>query len=190
MQSPFLSPMCAPWILYNTLGIQFCLIKSCHPLHSALLWNSKILMQVLQPVLSQRAVLSKNTPSPLWCLISSWLVFEFLQGDTFESKFLNTINSDYIFLDIRTSRSYLVSFSSIFCSLGGSSFSSFQKIDSSYLLAYFRLRVVGTSKLRIEIEQVTTRKSTGGNWGEDGLSFSRHGPLLPDHEHIISRAFH
>ena len=150
--------MCAPWILYNTLGIQFCLIKPCHPLHPALLWNSKILMQVLQPVLSQRAVLSKYTPSPLWCLISSWLVFEFLQGDTFESKFLNTINSDYIFLDIRTSRSYLVSFSSIFCSLGGSSFSSFQNIDSSYLLACFRLRVVGTSKLRIEIEQVTTRK--------------------------------
>ena len=74
------------------------------------------------------------------------------------SFIVNTINSDYIFLDTRTSRSYLVSFSSIFRSLGGSSFSSFQKIDSSYLLACFRFRVVGISKLRIEIEKATTRK--------------------------------
>ena len=129
-------------------------------------------MQVLQLVLSQRAVLLKYTPTPLWSLISS-------QGDAFEPKFLNTINSDYIILDIRTSSSYLVRFSSIFCSLGGSRFSSFQKIDSCYLLACPWLRDSWVLKIEHLNWESDNTKTNGEKLGRGRASFILPPPPFP-----------
>ncbi len=148
-----LSPMWAPWTSSSTIRSDL----NSNPSSTLSSFSSKT--PVLSSKLNNLCYLRRPPFQDIlhlnpWGLVSAWSLLKSLQRAAFKSELLDKIDSNYIFwftdwLGItekcsaktvwddfcfpgtnRTSRSYLVSFNSILCSLGGASFRDFRKMDS------------------------------------------------------------